>query len=115
MRTHLDIFSYDPFNLQWFHEALRTATKYLGEEDYLCGFIYYNTGLHYQERGELQEAYDKFKQSYLIEKEVLCFYQINYYIFSLKDSFFWALINMRTIESPHCTHLLQIKTTILTE
>ena len=45
--------------------------EHFGEKDEPCGHIYYNTGLHHEERGELQDAYDNFKQSYLIEKEVL--------------------------------------------
>ena len=55
---------------KWYNEALRIATEHFGEKTDLCSAIYYNTGLHHEQRGELQEAYDKFEQCYLIEKEV---------------------------------------------
>ena len=55
--------------------------EHLGEKAELCGNIYFNTGLHHEERGELQEAYENFKQSYLIYKEV--FYLWKYLIISL--------------------------------
>ena len=55
---------------QWYSEALRIATEHFSEKDELCGVIYYNTGNHHQKRGELDTAYENFKQCYLIEKEV---------------------------------------------
>ena len=48
------------------------AIEHFGEKDDLCGIIYYNTGNHHKERGELQKAYDNFKKGYLIAKQVNC-------------------------------------------
>ena len=59
--------------LQWYNEALRVATEHLGEKHELCSVILFNTGLHHEDRGELDEAYSNFKQSYLITKEVYMF------------------------------------------
>ena len=71
--------SFDLFVFQWYREALRITKEHFGEKDELCGVIYYNTGVHHEQRGELQEAYENYKQSYLICKEVfyLCLYSGN--------------------------------------
>ena len=44
--------------------------EHFGEKGELCGHIYFNTGIHHEERGELHEAYENYKRSYLICREV---------------------------------------------
>ena len=49
---------------QWHREAFEIVKEHFGGKDQLCGIIYFNTGCHHEKRGELQEAYENFKQSY---------------------------------------------------
>ena len=85
----------DLFDFQWYNEALRIATEQFGEKDEQCGVIYYNTGFHHEKRGKLQEAYEIYKGSYLIYKEVLWICQllyqklINVFSFCFDFPFFW--------------------------
>ena len=74
--------SFDLFVFQWYREALTIATEHFGEKDDLRGVIYYNTGNHYTQRGELEEAYENYKQSYLICEEVFMFVFWKYLIIS---------------------------------
>ena len=96
--------------LQWYTEALRIAIEHVGENSELCSVIYYNTGLHRQQRGELQKAYECFKQGYLIQKEVNIIWTVlnNMLVYSLLNSNH-NLLKQLTIESFSDTFLPFLK------
>jgi hypothetical protein len=58
-------------SIKLFKEALRLARREYGEFSVLCSRIYYNCGIHFEVRRMRVEAYECFRRTWLIDRQLL--------------------------------------------